>query len=151
MSLVSDLKSWLWILKIWIPLYPLLLIIGIVVGTFVSPIFYWSVFLIGVPLAVIPLTYWNLVGGGCSLRFQMCAVAKGMLAGFFFLSLSLIADPIVWQVLSSGVGWNPLSLSMAQDFNFIWFFSAAVGGFGARIVEVRGQSQSSKITIAGFE
>ena len=151
MSLETELKSWLWILKVWIPLYPMLLIIGLVVGTFAAPIFYWLVFIIGVPLVVIPTTYRNLVGGGCSLRFQICALVKGMLAGFVFLSLSLVADVIFWQILGPGIGWSPLSLGVPQDINFIWFFSGLIGGFGARIVEVRGQRQPAKITIAGFE
>ncbi len=151
MSLVSEFKSWLWILKVWIPLYPVLVILGIIIGTYVIPVFYWSVFLIGVPLVVIPLTYRNLVGGGCSLRFQICALVKGMLAGFVFLALSMIADSIIWQILNVGIGWNPLALGISQDINFIWFFSAVIGGFGARIIEVRGDHQPSRVTIAGFE
>lgn len=120
-------------------------------GTYLGPLFYWSAIIVGVPLVVIPMTYKNLVGGGCSLRFQICALVKGMLAGFVFLALSLLADPIIWQALSVSIGWTPLTLGISQDIHFIWFFSGVIGGFGARIVEVRGQTHPPNITIAGFE
>ena len=151
MSLVSEVRSWLWILKIWIPLYPALLIIGIIIGTYVAPVFYWSSILVGVPLVIVPLTYRNLVGGGCSIRFQICALVKGMLAGSIFLLLSLLIDPVVWQSLGSIIGWNPLTLGISQDIYFIWFFSGVIGGFGARIVEVRGERTPAEISIVGFE
>lgn len=153
MSLISEVKSWLWILKIWIPLYPALLFIGIIIGISIAPAFYWSSILLGVPLVVIPVTYRNLVGGGCSVRFQICALVKGMLAGAVLFLLSLLADPIIWQTLSSVVGWNPLNLGpgISENIYFVWFFSGVVGGFGARIVEVRGMHTEPEISIAGFE
>ncbi|TFG26520.1 hypothetical protein EU527_19645 [Candidatus Thorarchaeota archaeon] len=151
MSVLSELKTWSWIVKIWIPLYSLLLIIGVVIGTYFEPEFYWSVVVFGVPLVVIPRTYKNLVGGGCSLRFQMCALVKGMLAGFVFLFLSLLTDSLIWQTLSLVVGWSPLSLGISQDTYFIWFFSGVIGGFAARVIEVKGRTNPVKITIAGFE
>ena len=107
--------------------------------------------MIGVPLAVIPITYRNLVGGGCSLRFHICALVKGILAGSVFLALSLGADLVIWQVLGTRLGWNPVLLDLSWDIYFIWLFSGLIGGFGARIVEVRGQTRPTEITIAGFE
>ncbi|TFG30304.1 hypothetical protein EU527_14715 [Candidatus Thorarchaeota archaeon] len=151
MSLVTEMKSWLWIARVWILLYPVLLFLGILMGTYFGPIYYWSVIVIGVPLVVIPMTYKNLVGGGCSLRFQICALVKGMLAGVAFMVLSLLAETFVWQNLSVGLGWNPLSLGLTQDISFVWFFSGLIGGVGARIAEVRAQTKPAKITIIGFE
>lgn len=107
--------------------------------------------LVGVPLVVIPLTYRYLVGGGCSLRFQICALVKGMLAGFVFYFLSIFADYLVWQFIGSSIGWNALSLGVSSDIHFVWFFSGIIGGFGARIVEVRGNTRLANITIVGFE
>jgi len=151
MSIVTELKSWSWILKTWAVLYPVLLIAGIVLGTVLHPSYYLMAPIIGVPLTIIPITYRNLVGGGCSLRFQICALVKGMLAGFVFLSLAFVADTIVWQFIGTGLGWNPLVFELTPDIYFIWLFSGIIGGFGARIVEVRGQTRATRITIAGFE
>ncbi len=151
MSLISELKSWLWILKIWVPLYSVLLLLGTIVGTYLGSIYYWSAIIIGVPLVIIPMTYKNLVGGGCSIRFQICALVKGMLAGFIFLTLSILADLIIWQILGTQIGWTPFAFGVSRDIQLIWFLSGLIGGFGARIIEVRGQTQHGKITVAGFE
>jgi hypothetical protein len=150
-SVTTELKSWSWILKIWISLYPVLVVAGIVVGSLLNPEYYWIITIIGVPLAVIPITYRSLVGGGCSLRFHICALVKGMLAGSIFLVLAFVADLIVWQAIGTSLGWNPLSLGISQEVYLIWLFSGAIGGFGARIVEVRGQTRPSEISIVGFE
>jgi hypothetical protein len=150
-SVTTELKSWSWILKIWISLYPILVVAGIMVGSLINPDYYWIITIIGVPLAVIPITYRSLVGGGCSLRFHICALVKGMLAGSIFLLLAFVADIIVWQAMGTSLGWNPLSLGMSQDAYLIWLLSGAIGGFGARIVEVRGQAKPSEISIVGFE
>lgn len=151
MSISDELKSWSWILKIWVSLYPVLVILGIIVGTLFSPSYYWLVTIIVVPLAVIPITYRNLVGGGCSLRFQICALVKGMLAGSVLLVLALAADTIVWQVIGPSVGWSPMTFSMFQEIYLIWLLSGTIGGFGARIVEVRAQTRPTEIRIVGFE
>lgn len=151
MSIISDIKSWLWIPVFWIGLYTLFLAIGIGVGAEFGPIFYWTVTLIGVPLTIAPITYKNLVGGGCSLRYQICSLVKGMFAGFVFMALTMIADAMIWSSLSSIVGWNPVSLSISEAMYYVWFFSGIIGGFGARIVEVRGYQTNTEITIAGFE
>jgi len=150
-SISDELKSWSWILKIWVSLYPVLVILGIIVGTLFSPSYYWLVTIIVVPLAVIPITYRNLVGGGCSLRFQICALVKGMLAGSVLLVLALAADTIVWQVIGPSVGWSPMTFSMFQEIYLIWLLSGTIGGFGARIVEVRAQTRPTEIRIVGFE
>ena len=97
------------------------------------------------------MTYRNLVGGGCSLRFHICALVKGMLAGFVFLILAFVADMLVWQTIGSSLGWSPFALGFSQDIYLIWLLSGTIGGFGARIVEVRGEAKSAEITIAGLE
>ncbi len=138
----SEIETWLWILKYWIVLFPILIVIGVLLGQLVGPSYYWISFLIGVPLTVIPITYCNLVGGGCSLRFQMCSLVKGMTAGVVFLFLSLAADYYIWSIVGPFLGWSPLaSTSFMAIIYQLWFFSATIGGFGARIMEVRGQSR----------
>jgi hypothetical protein len=150
-SLVSEVKSWLWIPAIWIIVYSVMLVVGIVLGNMFSPIYYWWAMLIGVPLTIAPVTYKSLVGGGCSLRFQICALVKGLFAGVVFLMITMVADSLLWPGLALIVGWNPTSLSVSELFYQIWFFSGIVGGIGARVVEVRGYTTGSEITIAGFE
>lgn len=151
MSLVSEVKSWLWVPVVWVAVYSVLLAIGITLGNMFEPIYYWGVMLVGVPLTIAPITYKNLVGGGCSLRFQICALVKGMFAGMIFFFLTMITDSFLWPSLALSVGWNPISLSVTQLFYQIWFFSGIIGGFGARIIEVRGFPSDPEITIAGFE
>lgn len=151
LSIVTELKSWSWIPKAVAILYPMLLFVGILIGTFLNPGYYWVATIIGVPIVVIPITYRNLVGGGCSLRFHICALVKGILAGFVFLILALALDIIVWQFIGTGLGWSPIALEMSQDVYLVWLFSGVIGGFGARIVEVRGQTRTAEITITGFE
>jgi hypothetical protein len=150
-STTNEVKSWSWILKVWAILYPILVVTGIAAGSLLTPEYYWLITIIGVPLAIVPITYRSLVGGGCNLRFHICALVKGMLAGSIFLVLAFVADIIVWQAIGTSLGWNPLSLGMYQDVYLIWLFSGAIGGFGARIVEVRGQTKAREITIIGFE
>jgi hypothetical protein len=146
---LAEVKSWLWIPKYWIAVYASLLIATILIGEF----YYWSVYLIGVPLAIIPITYRNLVGGGCSLRFQMCALVKGMSAGIIFMVLASAVDMLVWSSLGVNLGWSPLTnMTYISIIYQVWFLSGVIGGFGARIVEVRGHSDSdSSFTIAGLE
>jgi hypothetical protein len=150
-SIASELASWSWILRIWIILYPVVVGLGLLVGAFAGPDYYWVTTLVGVPLVVVPMTYRNLVGGGCSLRFHICALVKGMLAGFVFLILAFVADMLVWQTIGSSLGWSPFALGFSQDIYLIWLLSGTIGGFGARIVEVRGEAKSAEITIAGLE
>lgn len=151
MSLVSEVKSWLWVPAIWIVVYSILLVIGITLGNMFEPMYYWGVMLIGVPLIIAPVTYKNLVGGGCSLRFQICALVKGMAAGMIFFVLTMAADSLLWPTLALTVGWNPTTLNVAELLYQVWFFSGIIGGFGARIIEVRGYPSDPGITIAGFE
>ncbi|MGY5872827.1 MAG: hypothetical protein RTV72_11315 [Candidatus Thorarchaeota archaeon] len=151
MSLVSEVKSWLWVPAVWIAVYSILLIIGITLGSSFGPMFYWGVMLVGVPLTIAPITYKNLVGGGCSLRFQICALVKGMFAGMIFFVLTMVADSLLWPSLSLSLGWNPTTLNITELFYQIWFFSGIIGGIGARIIEVRGYSTGSEITIAGYQ
>jgi hypothetical protein len=146
---LDEIKSWLWIPKYWIPVYTSLLIVTILVGES----YFWSVYLIGVPLAIIPITYRNLVGGGCSLRFQMCALVKGMSAGIIFMLLTSAVDTLIWSSLGVSLGWSPLTnMTYVSAIYQIWFLSGAIGGIGARMMEIRGYSGSEPtITISGFE
>jgi hypothetical protein len=146
-SLVSEVKSWLWVPGAWVVVYSILLMVGIALG----PMFYWGVMLVGVPLTIAPITYKSLVGGGCSLRFQICALVKGMAAGMIFFGLTIVADSLLWPNLSLTLGWNPTINSLTELFYLIWFFSGIIGGIGARIIEVRGYTTGSEITIAGFQ
>jgi hypothetical protein len=150
-SLTSEIKSWFWIPAIWIGVYPLMLTIGIIIGTISAPINYWWATLITVPLIIAPVTYKSLVGGGCSLRFQICALVKGMFAGVVFLALTMVADSLLWPNLAAVVGWNPTMFTVSDLFYQVWFFSGIIGGFGARIVEVRGYAKTPEITVVGFE
>ncbi len=139
----SEIETWLWILKYWIVLFSILLLIGVLLGQLVGPSYYWISFLIGVPLTVIPITYCNLVGGGCSLRFQMCSLVKGMTAGVVFLFLSLAGDYYIWSIVGPFLGWSPLASTSLLAITYqLWFFSATIGGFGARIMEIRGHSRA---------
>lgn len=132
-------------------MYSVMLIAGIALGNMFSPMYYWGAMLVGVPLTIAPVTYKSLVGGGCSLRFQMCALVKGMFAGIVFLMLTMVADSLLWPNLALTVGWNPTSFSISELFYQIWFFSGIIGGIGARVIEVRSYAPVSEITIAGFE
>jgi hypothetical protein len=150
-SVVSEVKSWLWVPAVWAVVYSILLVLGIILGNMFEHIYYWGVMLVGVPLTIAPITYKNLVGGGCNLRFQICALVKGMAVGLIFFILTTIADSLLWPNLALSVGWNPTTLGVTELFYQIWFFSGIIGGFGARIIEVRGYPSDSGITIAGFE
>jgi hypothetical protein len=148
---VAEVKSWLWIPAIWIAVYFGMLIVGIGIGNLFGPMFYWYVMVIGVPLAIAPVTYKSLVGGGCSLRFQICALVKGMFAGLVFMMLTMVADSFFWPNLALTVGWDPTLFSVSELFYQIWFFSGILGGIGARVIEVRSYNTGSEITISGFE
>ncbi len=148
---MSEIRSWLWIPAVWAIVYSLMLIMGTIVGTMLNPMYYWWVMLVGVPLIITPVTFKSLVGGGCSLRFQICALVKGMFAGVVFLMLTIITDSLLWPNLASVIGWSPISLGVSQLFYQIWFVSGIIGGIGARVVEVRSYTTSSEITIVGFE
>ncbi len=128
-----------------------MLIVGITLGNIFDPMYYWWAMAIGVPLTIAPVTYKSLVGGGCSVRFQICALVKGMAAGLIFFTLTLIADSLLWPNLALIVGWNPTTLGVTELLYQIWFFSGIIGGFGARIIEVQGYPSDPGITIAGFE
>jgi len=144
----SELRSWFWILKSWITVYAVLLVVGILLGFVGGPSYYWSVMTIGSLIMIAPITYRNLVGGGCSLRFQMCALVKGMAAGLIFLILSMVADFILWGAIGTSFGWTPLaSGSVSWSLYQVWWFSGAIGGFGARIAEVRAYDERAGRTI----
>jgi len=150
----SELETWTWIMKYWVIIFPILLLAGLLLSQLGDPSYYWIPFAVGVPLTIIPVTYLNLVGGGCSLRFQMCALVKGMTAGVVFLLLSMAADYYIWTVLSAYLEWTPLSSTFSMSIIYqLWFFSGVIGGFGARIMEVRGQSRgiSGTPTVSVFE
>lgn len=154
MENTSEYRSWLWVLKSWVIVYAVLLVVGILLGFVGGPSYYWSVMTIGSLIMIVPITYRNLVGGSCILRFQMCALVKGMVAGLIFLILSMIADFVFWGAIGTSFGWAPLAEGpFSWSLYQVWWFSGAIGGFGARIAEVRGYDErvGGNITIVDTE
>ncbi len=151
-SAINELRSWLWIVPYWILAYSVVLIVAISTSILLSPNLYWIAYLVGVPLLTIPIVYRNLVGGGCSLRFQICAFVKGAFVGLLFFVISMVVDPFVWGILQTSIGWNALAIEgFTAAIYQIWFYSGFIGGLGARIIEVRSFEQVANITVAGFE
>jgi hypothetical protein len=135
----TGLSTWMWVVKSWIALYLVLFTSAIVLSLNTLSAYYWILFLLVVPVFVIPMTYRNLVGGGCSMRFQICALVKGVMAGFLFLLFTGLADFIIWSVLGSSLSWTPLSEPrVLMNLYQVLLISGMIGGIGARIVEVRG-------------
>lgn len=153
MSLVDELRSWLWIIPYWILAYVVVVCSAIGISSILSTGIYWGVYLVAVPLLTVPIIYRNLVGGGCSLRFQICALVKGTFVGMLFFVASMLIDPFVWSLLQLSLGWNALSMSgFTAAIYQVWFYSGFIGGFAARIVEVRALNHTGQnITIAGFK
>ena len=147
MSTITELRSWLWIVPYWILAYSVVLIAAIGTSVLLTPSLYWIAYLVVVPLLTIPIVYRNLVGGGCSLRFQICAFV-----GLLFFVISMVVDPFVWGILQTSIGWNALAIEgFTAAIYQIWFYSGFIGGLGARIIEVRSFEQVANITVAGFE
>ena len=152
MSAINELRSWLWIVPYWILAYSVVLIAAIGASILLSPSLYWIAYLVVVPLLTIPIVYRNLVGGGCNLRFQICAFVKGAFVGLLFFVISMVVDPFVWSILQTSIGWNALSIEgFTAAIYQVWFYSGFIGGLGARIIEVRSFEQVANITVAGFE
>ena len=138
MTTASVPSTWLWIPKTWAILYSATAVLGLIAAYLVNPTMYSVVMLVVVPVVLIPLTYKNLVDGACSLRFRMCGFVKGILAGLLFLVLTLGTNLAVWVSLSSAVGLSPLVQSqLVSNVYWVWFFSGALGGIGARVAEIR--------------
>jgi hypothetical protein len=134
--------TWLWIPEFWLVLYTLLTVVAYVSTILIEHDSYWLVFTIGVPIVIVPATYKNLVGGGCTLRFRICGLVKGILAGLVFVSLSFLADMLVWSFATPVIGWGPPSYDqLGLNPLYIWFIGAVIGGFAARVSEVRGGSR----------
>jgi len=152
MTFIDDIKSWLWVPFFWAVIYLTMLTVGITVGMYIAPDLYWFASMAVVLVLVAPITYRNLVGGGCSLKYQICALVKGALVGMIYFVVAMIIDPVVWGLLAPSVGWNALQLPTFSSILYqVWFYAGIFGGFGARIVEVRQMSSVGNITIAGFE
>ena len=131
-------STWLWIPGFWLVLYPSVTIMGFMLAILAGNASYWLVFLIGVPLLVAPVTYRNLVGGACSLRFRVCGLVRGILAGLILVLLSFLADTMVRSVVGPIIGWNPLPYDqLGLTPYYSWFIGALIGGFAARVAEVR--------------
>jgi hypothetical protein len=152
MSLIHEVRTWIWVVQYWLIVYFALLATGLVLGTEIAPDAYWYAFIIGVPLTIAPITYRKLVGGGCSIRFQICALVKGAIVGTLFYFASAAMDPVIWNILQEYVGWNATTLPSFTDmFYLVWFIAGIIGGFAARIVEVRQLNSPQSITIAGYQ
>jgi len=134
-------------------LYFVTTVLGFLLAYLVNPAMYSVVTLLIVPVVLIPLTYKNLVGGACSLRFRVCGLVKGVLAGIVFLVLSLGTNLAVWASLLSVFGWSPLFQSqLVSNVYWVWFFGGVLGGMGARVAEVRrgGTGPDCSMTVSGF-
>ncbi len=152
MSVTDDIKSWLWVVQYWAIVYILMLGAGITASVLASPSLYWVVSIPTIFLLAAPVTYKHLVGGGCSLKYQICALVKGALVGLIFMLIAIAVDPMVWSTLKSSLGWSALELPVFSDLLYqAWFYAGIVGGFGARIIEVRQMNSIGNITIAGYE
>ncbi|MGY5875498.1 MAG: hypothetical protein RTU30_07115 [Candidatus Thorarchaeota archaeon] len=148
MEETSVFKSWLWVLQYWILVYIVVTGIAIGVGMAIGQSYYWIVVTIGAISLTAPITYRKLVGGGCSLRFQICALVKGMIAGVAFLALSLVADFILWSILEPSFGWSPLAMMQFRyTAYYIWMLGGMIGGMGARFMEVRGMTMTAESNI----
>jgi hypothetical protein len=145
--------TWLWIPELWVVLYVLLTIVAYFSIILIGHDLYWLVFTIGVPIAIVPATYRNLVGGACSLRFRICGLVKGILAGLVFMSFSVLADIIVRSFATPIIGWGPPSFDQfGLSPYYVWFIGALIGGFAARISEVMGQSKPvAQLKVSGFQ
>ncbi len=131
-------KTWLWIPKVWLITY----VVAVLASFFSVQIFGPRSYRMAIGLVVfglgIPLTFKSLVGVGCDVRFQICALVKGMIAGGAFLLLTFIADPLTWSVISQLVAWTPLSDPIELwSIQQVWIFTGLFGGFAARVVEVK--------------
>jgi hypothetical protein len=129
-------------------IYICLTIIGIIGTISYGPPAYVILFLVGVPLVIIPTTYKKLVGGGCSLKLQICALVKGILAGVVFVGLSLLANYFLFSLIQLVLNLDLMFSTQSINATYqIWLLSAAIGGFAARIAEVRGHTAEYHYTI----
>ncbi|MBD3406096.1 MAG: hypothetical protein GF411_08230 [Candidatus Lokiarchaeota archaeon] len=139
MSYLDEIRTWFWVPVYWVPIYFLSIVLSSVSTLLIQ--LRWVIPIILV-LMTAPIIYKNLVGGGCSLKFQICALVKGMIAGLLFAGLTLFADVIVFSALSI----STISSVFGFDTAYLtWLFAGLIGGFGARIVEVRGLTTPSSI------
>ncbi len=131
-------KSWLWIPKVWGVVYSIALVAAVAAINAIGPTSYRQVIGVVVFGLGVPLTFKSLVNTGCDLRFHICALVKGMIAGLLFLIFAMIADPIVWSFLQQAVAWSPLG-NPQELFSIqqAWVFAGIFGGFAARVVEVK--------------
>jgi hypothetical protein len=75
-------------------------------------------------------------------------------ARLIFLILSMVADFVLWGAIGTSFGWTPLAEGpFSWSLYRVWWFSGAIGGFGARIAEVRGYDErvGRNITIIATE
>ncbi len=148
----SELRTWLWILKTWIVLYSSLLVIRVALGQLIGPTFFWISLLVGVPIVVVPVTYKSLVGGGCSIKYHICPLVKGILAGVIMFAMSVVADWSLNMILSSDPIWSAMyNTVVIRDPHQIWWFSGLAGGILTRIQEVRELGRAQQISIIDTE
>ena len=153
MQMTHTPNTWSWIPISWLVLYPIVTILGYVASIVLRQEPFAMILLAGLPIVVAVTTYRNLVGGGCTLRFQVCALVKGIIAGVIFVLLSFVADVVVWEAIGVAVGLNLVAYGQLGIVSYYaWFLGALVGGFAARVSEVRGGSRPvGQVTVSGFE
>jgi hypothetical protein len=147
---MKAVRTWFWVPLVWVLVYASLMTTTIILSAVGGEPYVLTLFVVVVPIVVIPLTYRKLVGGACSLRFHICALVKGILVGFVFVALSLTADTVLWSYLLPLTSLGSGSTGVIYQ---VWLFSATIGGFGARIAEVRGEAlpPNTNISIVGYE
>ncbi|MGQ4870472.1 MAG: hypothetical protein ACP6IT_01385 [Candidatus Thorarchaeota archaeon] len=88
---------------------------------------------------------------GCSLRFHICPLVKGILAGIMMFVMTVVADWTLNLLPAQNALWPVLYASAPiRDPNQIWWSSGAGGGLLARIAEVRNlRRQQASISVVG--
>lgn len=148
---VTGLRSWSWIPVYWALVYAGLTAASIMLSAITGQSYSLVLFAFGVPLVIVPLTYGKLVGGACSLRFHICALVKGIMAGLVFAVLSVVTDSLFWTLVNPTLLLgHPMYDSSSALIYLIWLFSGMIGGFGARIREVQAGNQPD-IRVAGYQ
>lgn len=148
---MAGLRSWSWIPAYWALVYAGLVAVSIMLFAIAGQSYSLILFVFGVPVVIVPLTYRKLVGGACSLRFHICALVKGIMAGLVFAVLSVVTDSLLWTLASPTLLLgHPIYDSSSALVYLVWLFSGMIGGFGARIREVQAGNQPN-IRVAGYQ
>ncbi len=143
---MSTVRSWSWIIEYWSVIYCVLFITGMIFAVLSSSAYYVTTQMIVILVTMTPLTYIRLVRGGCTIRFRICALVKGLIVGITLLVLSITTDLILWAVFGPAIQWFYIrDTQTANRIYQMWFLSGVVGGLAARIAEVRYEHRDSQL------